>query len=192
MLRERAQRLERQRCGVTVTPPTLLDPPHPSALSREALLAGCETVRGRSGGPGGQHRNKVETKVTLVHTASGLSAQAGERRSAIENTRVAVRRLRLLLAVEVRTPVPTGDARSALWRERCRGTRISCNPDHWDYPALLAEAMDMLASCRWDPSRAALRLECTPSQLVKLLKDHAPAFVRFNAERGAKGKHGLL
>ena len=165
--------------------------PHPASLGEDALLEQCGAVKGRSGGPGGQHRNKVETKVTLTHEPTGVAASAGERRSAIENARVAMRRLRLALAVEARAPVPDGDARSALWRSRCRGGKISCNPEHWDYAAMLAEAMDMLAACRWEPSRAALRLECTPSQLVKLLKDHPPALSRFNAERMGKGKHTL-
>jgi len=169
----------------------LIDPPHPATLDDAALLAHCQTTRGRSGGPGGQHRNKVETKITLEH-ATGVSAQAGERRLARENASVAVRRLRLALAVEVRAAVRTGDARSPLWRERCQGGRIVCGLRHHDFPALIAEAMDMLAACRWDPARAALRLECTGSQLVKLLKDHPPAFVRFNEEREAKGKHGLV
>jgi hypothetical protein len=52
--------------------------------------------------------------------------------------------------------------------------------------------MDMLGACKWDPARAALRLECTASQIVKLLKDHPPAFARFNLERQGKGRHALL
>lgn len=170
----------------------LVDPPHPASLAEDALLAQCDAARGRSGGPGGQNRNKVETKVTLTHVPTGVSAQAGERRSGIENRRIAIKRLRLALAVEARAPVKAGDARSELWKQRCRAGRIVVNPSHWDFPALLAEAMDMLAACRWDPARAALRLECTSSQLVKLLKEHPPAFTRFNAEREGKGKHGLL
>lgn len=176
---------------MTISGSILVDPPHPATLAEEALLEQCGTARGRSGGPGGQHRNKVETKITLTHTATGVAAQAGERRLASENARVALRRLRLALAVAVRAPVKTGDARSALWLERCRAGKVVCNPDHWDFPALLAEALDMLESCRWDPHRAAVRLECTSSQLIKLLKDHPPALARLNAERAAKGKHGL-
>lgn len=170
----------------------LVDPPHPATLSDELLLARCTLTRGRSGGPGGQHRNKVETKVTLAHDPTGISSQAGERRLAGQNASVALRRLRLALAVEARAPVPSGDARSALWRERCRAGRVVCAPEHWDLPALIAEALDMLLACRWDPARAALRLECTGSQLLKLLKSHPPAFARFNMEREARGKHGLL
>lgn len=160
---------------------------HPAALPEIRLLKDCDVGRGRSSGPGGQHRNKVETHVTITHRPTGVHAQAGERRSAEANRRVAVFRLRLALAVGVREPVPIGDARSELWRSRCRGGRVACNPSHDDFPALLAEALDMLEACRHDPKRAALRLDCTPSQLVKLVKDHPPAFAWWNARRAERG-----
>ena len=52
--------------------------PHPSTLADEQLLLGCDFGRSRSGGPGGQHRNKVETTVELTHRATEISAKAGE------------------------------------------------------------------------------------------------------------------
>jgi len=173
--------------GMTI----LVERPHPATLEPEALLAQCELGKDRSSGPGGQHRNKVETKVTLTHTPTGVAGQAGERRSAQENKRVALTRLRLALATEVRSPAPVGDARSELWRSRCRGGRIACNPKHKDYPAMLAEALDMIDACGLEPKKAALRLECTASQLIKLVKDHPPAFAAWNKERTARGMHTL-
>ncbi|MFA6045850.1 MAG: peptide chain release factor-like protein [Phycisphaerales bacterium] len=166
--------------------------PHPATLEESALLAGCDVSKGRSGGPGGQHRNKVETKVTLLHELTGVEAQASERRSAEENRRVAMRRLRLALATHVRCPVPLGEVRSALWLTRCdkRG-RIACNAEHWDYPALLAEGLDVVWACQLDVAKAALRLCCTTSQLVKLVKDHPPAMTLLNAARDAAGERVL-
>ncbi|MBL8747233.1 MAG: peptide chain release factor-like protein, partial [Phycisphaerae bacterium] len=93
---------------------------HPAALDDEALLAQCDMTKNRSSGPGGQHRNKVESQVHLFHTPTGVSAQAAERRSSHENKRVALRRLRLLLAVEVRRGVPAGDIGSELWWSRVK------------------------------------------------------------------------
>lgn len=174
-----------------MTEPVRLPPPHPATLAEQVLLAQCEIGKGRSGGPGGQHRNKVETLVMLRHLPSDVRAKAGERRSAVENLRVATGRLRLALAVEVRCPVPLGEARSELWKQRCRDGRIVCNPDHADYAALLAEALDMLDACELDHQRAALRLACTPTQIVRLFKEHAPAFTRINALRRARGEHSL-
>lgn len=172
--------------------------PHPAALDEEALLAQCRLGKGRSRGPGGQHRNKVETLVTIMHEPTGIEAHAGERRSVADNKRVALKRLRLHLAVQHRCGVPIGEIGSALWRSRLRppaqsgaGGRIVCNPDHRDYPSLLAEALDTIADAGWDLSAAALRLNVSMSQLLKLLKDHPPALVWVNAERAGSGKHPL-
>lgn len=164
---------------------------HPACLDREELLKQCEVQTGRSGGPGGQNRNKVETLVMIRHVATGVEAHAGERRSQLENRNVALRRLRLALAVQVRTGVPAGEIGSDLWRSRCQGRRISCNPEHEDYASLVAEAMDVLAAANWDAPKAGLRLECSASQLVKLLKDHPAALARMNSERESRGLRPL-
>jgi len=165
---------------------------HPAALPDDSLLAQCDLTKGRAGGPGGQHRNKVETKVTLHHTPTGIEAHASERRSAEQNKSIALFRLRLSLALAVRLPVPLGDARSDLWKSRTSpGGRISCNPNHRDYPSLLAEALDTIDSCKLDTHKAALRLECSHSQLIKLLKDHPPALAQVNQQRESRGLHTL-
>jgi hypothetical protein len=166
-------------------------PVHPAAMETDALLSECELTRGRADGPGGQHRHKVQTLVELRHRPTGVLAQAGERRSAEENKRVAVRRLRLELAVRHRVGVPAGDVRSAMWRERTRGGKVACNERHADYPAMLAEAMDVLAACGWEPSTAATRLSVTATQLVKLVGKHAPALAEVNRQRAGRGLHAL-
>jgi hypothetical protein len=166
-------------------------PIHPARLDDEMLLRQCQTGRGRSAGPGGQHRNKVETAVILTHTPTGVVGQASERRSQLENKKKALKRLRHNLAVELRYPVPDGDARSELWRSRAHGGKLSVNPHHHDYPALLAEALDMLASCGWDPKKAALRLDVTTSQLLRLLRHHPPAMEQLNQARQDRRKHTI-
>ena len=47
----------------------------------------------RSGGPGGQHQNKSNTGIRIVHRASGARGEARERRSQLQNKRLAFRRL---------------------------------------------------------------------------------------------------
>lgn len=160
---------------------------HPAALAEEELLKACRWSRFRASGPGGQRRNKVETASEILHEPTGLTAQASERRSQRENQRVAIRRLRLQLAVEHRAPValPKGldEIASELWRSRRQGGLIVCRVTHHDYPALLAEALDVLADSAWKPQTAALRLGVTMSQLLKLLRAHPPAMLHCNACR---------
>jgi hypothetical protein len=164
-------------------------------LSDEILMRSCAWGRSRASGPGGQHRNKVETLVWITHTPSGIEAHAGERRSAQENKSVATFRLRLALATNLRVSLPPGnswgDARSPLWRSRCPANKISCNPAHRDFPSLLAEALDTIAACDFDEGKAAARLACTVSQLVRFVKDHPPAFAAWNHQRAQRGQHAL-
>ncbi|MBS0191159.1 MAG: peptide chain release factor-like protein [Phycisphaerales bacterium] len=168
---------------------------HPAALSQEELLRQVRMTRGRDGGPGGQHRNKVETKVMLLHEPTGVQAQASERRSQEENRREAVWRLRLALAVQVRSVLVArdsfGDVTSDLWRSRCKGGRIVCSPKHADYPALLAEALNVIEASGLDPRKAALRLSCTASQLIRFVKDHPAAMEHWNRLRQERDLHAL-
>ena len=75
------------------------------ALSDAELLAQCRFDRFRVSGPGGQHRNRRDTAVRLVHSPSGIAGQASERRSQAQNRAVALARLRRAIALELRRPV---------------------------------------------------------------------------------------
>jgi hypothetical protein len=164
---------------------------HPAALAADRLLADCDVLRTRRSGPGGQNRNKVETAIVLTHRPSGLVAEASERRSQAENHKVALSRLRRALAVAVRRPIPPDEGPSPLWRSRCRGGRIALNPGHADFPALLAEALDVLAARGMDVRAAAELLGCSASQLTRLLKDEPRALQLVNDRRGQLGLRPL-
>ena len=160
---------------------------HPASISEEQLLRECSERRTRRSGPGGQHRNKVETAVILTHEPTGVEAEANECRSQSENRRAAVFRLRLRLALTVRTASPPEIGVSELWRTRCRNGRMVINPEHADFPAILAEALDVLTTNSFEVPKAAEWLGCTASQLVKLLKESSPAFELLNRERNDRG-----
>ncbi len=164
-------------------------PIHPAALPSDELLAQCEVRFVRRSGPGGQHRNKVSTGVVLRHKPTGVEAEASERRSQAENRTVALFRLRVQLALNVRSPCET--CPSPLWHSRAVGGRIAVSPTHDDFPALLAEAFDVLILCKFEPKPAGERLRCTASQLVKLLQKEPKAMLQVNRCRQQLGKHPL-
>lgn len=169
----------------------LVDPPHPASLDAEQLTRRIQLGHSRSAGPGGQHRNKVATRVQLLDVPTGITAAAGERRSVRENKPVAIRRLRLALAIGCRTAVPLGPIGSQLWQSRRQGSKIVINDHHWDYPALLAEALDVIVAMNGDVRKAAIRLDTSSSQLIRLLSKHAPAMVALNEFRIARGDSPL-
>jgi len=75
-------------------------------LPDDALLGQCEVQAHRASGPGGQHRNKAETAVRLVHRPSGVTVEGKDERSRTQNLRIALQRLREKLARRAYRPPP--------------------------------------------------------------------------------------
>ncbi|MDB5353191.1 MAG: prfA 2 [Planctomycetota bacterium] len=165
---------------------------HPAALASDQLLTECDVRFTRRSGPGGQNRNKVETAAILTHRPTGLSAEANERRSQSQNREVALFRLRLLLAIEVRVQREPGAMPGRLWQSRCVAGRILINPKHDDFPAILAEALDFLDRENGDLRAAGEALGCTMSQLTRFLKQEPRAFAAINRRRQSLGLRPLL
>ena len=166
---------------------------HPAAMDPDALAAECEFRATRRSGPGGQNRNKVETAVILTHRPTGSAPGVGASHAGGEPSRGAARlRVELRWRSVGRSSGRTGSRSSPerLWRSRCRGGRIVVNPEHEDFPALLAEAP--MCSRPGAMTRAASEvLGCSATQLVKLLKDEPRALARVNERRRQAGQHPL-
>jgi len=171
--------------------------PHPCRLDEAAFLQQCEFTFTKRGGPGGQHRNKVASAVVVRHRPSQISAEANERRDQHRNRQVALARLRRRLACCVRSELAgetqasgqTGQSSgpSPLWRQRCTKGQIRVAVDHWDFAAVLSEALDALDAENWEVSTAASRLGVSSSQLVKFLKKDSECFQWANRQRAQAG-----
>jgi protein subunit release factor B len=75
-------------------------------LDDDALLGQCEVQAHRASGPGGQHRNKAETAVRLVHLPTGVTVEGKDERSRTQNLRIALARLREKLEKRAYRPPP--------------------------------------------------------------------------------------
>ncbi len=108
------------------------------SLPDEALLGECEETFFVAGGPGGQHRNKTESGVRLVHRPTGVLVTATERRSQAQNRGTALERLRERLApLAVRPKVrratrPTRGAKERRIAEKKRRGEKKAQRRGWD------------------------------------------------------------
>lgn len=160
--------------------------PHPATLEEERLLDQCRLRTQPRSGPGGQHRNRTSSGVFLQHLPTGVVAEATERRRQADNRSVAVARLRLKLATEVRTrsqldgPLPTGEAdlQEAYGRS---GLRIGQR--NRAHAAVLALLLNDLHAAGGRPSLVAELWQTTTSAVIRFIKTHPPAFALVNQIR---------
>lgn len=92
----------------------------PASAPPPSLLDEVEEQHIRGSGPGGQHRNKRQTGVRLVHRPSGLVAQATERRSQAQNRATAAERLQARLDALAFQPPPRRPTRPSAAARRAR------------------------------------------------------------------------
>ena len=102
----------------------------PIPESDRDLLLECRIETFSAGGPGGQHQNRTQSGVRLVHLPTGLRVTAREERSQLRNRGAALRRLRERLQIlnqkeTPRTPtrVPTREKKKRLDEKKYRSHR---------------------------------------------------------------------
>jgi protein subunit release factor B len=94
------------------------------------LLRDCEVTFYRASGPGGQHRNKAETAVRIVHLPTRTTAVAAEERSQSQNREKALERLHAKLVRHFkprkkrRPTTVSREAREKRLREKGRRARL--------------------------------------------------------------------
>jgi RF-1 domain len=154
-------------------------------FSDAQLLAECEVHRHRTGGPGGQHRNKVETAIRLVHKPTGLIGGGEETRSQHENKARALQRLRMAIAVTHRKPLESPPS----WPDNARplGGRLRVNESNPSLSLVIAIALDAVVQHLGNMPEAAAAIGVSTSSLARFLGDHPVAWAVVAQERRERG-----
>ena len=158
------------------------------ALSDAELLAQCRFDRFRVSGPGGQHRNRRDTAVRLVHAPSGVSAQASERRSQAQNRQTALTRLRRAIALDLRRPVDLDAYHPPPALERILpGARQRVGPRHPDFWAGAQHLLDLFEALDASLADSAAAIGCSTNQLARLIGSEAQLLRKANELRERRG-----
>jgi len=162
-------------------------------LDDQALVDQCEVDCFRASGPGGQKRNKTSSGVRLRHRPTGLVATAVEDRSQHVNKRRAIRRLRLTIALNIRSDVNLEGYAPGEQAAECitgDGRIIVGRRDH-RYAGFVGELLDVLVACDLRIGAAADLMGVSTGRLVSFLKDDPKVWERVNQMRTAAGHKAL-
>lgn len=172
--------------------------PHPAVLAVDDLVSRCEFRMQSRSGPGGQHRNRTASGCFVTYRPAEITAEATEQRNQHRNREVAIRRLRYVLAVSLRTPSPLAaevDHRSETLeravRDQFRATSLKIAEANPLKPAVLAVLLNDLHVAGGQPSLVAPSWQVSTSRIAALLRTHPPAWTLVNRIRAHHGRHPL-
>jgi hypothetical protein len=144
------------------------------AMDDQALLAHCRVEVERGTGPGGQKRNRTESAVRL--TIPGIEPQVqvlcDKTRSQHDNRAIALRELRVRLALLVRRPV----VEKIEWNK-------PPSMKNADYAQWLAVVLDRLCTHDWRVGDCAKSLSISTNQLTKAITRDPRASREVNRRR---------
>jgi hypothetical protein len=182
-------------------PVNWVDSPHPAILSEAEFDKRIEFRFQRRSGPGGQHRNKVSTGAFVIDVPTGVIAEATENRSQIRNRSEAMLRLRMTLAIAVRTLSPWDNASGAdhvlaiamcpvetEMRRRLMKSKLKFSQTNPDRAAAVALVLNDLHAAGGQPSLIADAWSSTTSRITQLLKSENAAWILANQIRGHHGR----
>lgn len=143
------------------------------------LLTDCVIDHHKATGRGGQKRNKTSSAVRLTHRPSGVQVVAANHREQSRNTTMALRRLRIAIAMTI--------------RDQFRGLSlpIDTSPRNPRYPVWLAEVLDCLEDNEFRVSEAAAALSTGSGRLVRLLCRDGALWTEVNHQRSVLGLRPL-
>jgi len=149
------------------------------AAADAQLLAGCRVDCFRGSGRGGQKRNVTDSAVRLTHLASGLAVTNCDTRSQGTNKLLALRHLRLRLAMECRCAPPAPMPEPPSGPPPGRKTAA--------YALWVALALDVLEEVQGRVGEAAARLGLSTGRLGRELAADPQLWQQANHCRASYG-----
>lgn len=141
------------------------------SLPEAELLKQCRVQFYKSGGPGGQKRNKTASGVRIVHVPTGIEAHSNDFRAQAENRVRALHRLRFRIAADLRTAVAVRGYEPPAWlRAYLRQGQIHVNVKNPDFARIAAHVLDLLVAREGRVADVAALVGVSSSSLVKFLK----------------------
>jgi hypothetical protein len=157
-----------------------------------ALLRDCTIDAYRSGGPGGQHRNKTSNSVRLRHQPTGLIVIAEDSRSQHENKTRAIRRLRMAIALECREAIQQDWHPPDTFKGACtKAGRVEISHRNPSYPLVVATILDAVAARGGRLREAGELLGLSTGQLSRFLTSDGKVLDAANRIRRTVGLHPL-
>jgi RF-1 domain len=161
-------------------------------VSEEDLARQCKFEQYKSGGPGGQKRNKTSSAVKWTHVATGVSAHSADFRSQAENRVRALHRLRFKFATEIRSPVEVRGYEPPVWfvAARVQG-KLTTNSKSPIYARLAAHVLDVFNAAGARTSDTVALLGIPRSNLIHFLKAEHGIWAAASRIRAAHGLPSL-
>jgi hypothetical protein len=163
------------------------------AQDEEHFLRHCKVEFYKSGGPGGQKRNKTSSAAKITHVPTGIEAHSNDFRSQAENRARSLHRLRFRIAAELRTRIDIMSYEPPAWlRAYTPGTpdaprRIHVNPKNVDFARVAAHVLDVINGVDGNVPRAAALLGVSSSSLAKWLRLERTIYDAYAGIRRANG-----
>lgn len=148
-------------------------------MSDQELIKNCKTENFKSSGPGGQRKNKVATAVRLTHIPSNIIVTATDSRHQQENRLKALRKLRMVLALKIRST------------DICAINHLEMSIHNSKYPLWVSSMLDLLNFYGFDIKTAAEKLNISSSKLIRLLSKHPTVWQEVNHLRKQNGLNVL-
>ena len=141
-------------------------------LTDQELMEQCVLDKFRASGPGGQKKNKTDSAVRIRHVSSGLVGLSSESRSQHINRAYALRRLRLKIALTLRSNPPNVRSELEKFVQQTKNSSFTLNTRNSKYSIIVASLFDELSANNWKVSLTAKKIGVTSSSLNKFLRSN--------------------